>query len=380
VLNQARLLNPDISGGTAQGMTLENPLINAGVANSLFINESTIDCLTLGCTQPLGTQNNTLATTAFVYNAIVDVLTQGDPEVCAAVIACIESQPSATCNAVANCIHTVPGIINTVQAFGPGAQATQLAAGVTRYATSAEVLSGACGVASEPCTMIGVLGSALIPSPFWTAVQNAVNQVLAITDLCALTAGCGYQTASDVSNAINSAIGALDFCALTAGCGYQSASDVSSAITTALGSAISSGNPAFCAAVAGCGGGGGGGAIFLQGTVAISNATPDPCPFSGGTVTAGSAVISCSGTFPQANCSANPYAVVRFTFNTPQPNANYGVLWPDAIFNTNSGAWIRPIVLTKTTTYIEFTANCISDGIGGYLDVTSGTFMLVESA
>jgi hypothetical protein len=153
-------------------------------------------------------------------------------------------------------------------------------------------------------------------------------------------------------------------------------------ISSAIAAAITS-NPTFCAAVAGCGGGGGAGAVFLQGFVTLSNATfpvGEPCLSSGGTVYAGSAAITCVGTTPDPCGLPNPYGVVRFTFGTPQANANYLVLWPDAPSGGPGLPTQHPVVLTKTTTYIEFGPGTWYDPFATCFVVNTGSFALVASA
>lgn len=214
-LNQPRIIAPTVTGGLFQNGQFQSPTILGGSSTGQAINSATIDCLSTVCTQPPGTDNATIASTAFVQQAILDGY--GTPAFCGAVVTCVleTTDTNALCPIVVDCFNDSPGIINNTNAFGPGAQATKLAAGVTRYATQAEVLAGICGVALEPCELIAALNSPYAGNAFWNAFGGAVNT---------------YYTSNPVAS-----------CASITPC-------VNGLITAY----VNSGNPAFCAQVNAC--------------------------------------------------------------------------------------------------------------------------------
>jgi hypothetical protein len=172
VLSNARLIDPNISGGSWVGGTLNGPTINGGTLNGPQITGATIDCTTQGCTQPPGTCDGTLANTAYVCQALSDAISGANPNFCNAVAACLGADPG-TCGLVANCINTTPGIIQNPAAFDPATFATTVTIGVARFATLVEVQGASCLVSVDPCTL-GAFWSAGGPNALWTAFTAGV--------------------------------------------------------------------------------------------------------------------------------------------------------------------------------------------------------------
>jgi len=334
VLNQPRIFNPQVSGGLFQNGTYQSPIIDGGTASGQAIIGATIDCTTQVCHQPTGTCNATIASTAFVCVAIQEAISSLNPTFCAAVEGCVSNNPAAFCLVVESCINNVNNIINTTQAFGALARATDLQYGVVRYATLTELQNAVCTLAIDPCTL-GQFWSAGGPNPLWTAFEFAAN--LAVTgggSFCTAVFACGVQDASTL-------------CADVAACGFaplnspiftgtpqaptQASGNSTTAIATtefvmnAIADAISVTNPAFCPAVIACGGGGGGGSggtgVVAQGVLNIS--------WSGcwGILNVVSLVGCTIGPFlPFPNCADG----VTITLNTAQPNANYQVVFSES--------------------------------------------------
>lgn len=302
VLNQPRIIDPTISGGTWVGATLTGPTVNGGTLTGSNLIGATLDCTTLGCTQPPGTNDATLATTAFVDQAINDALT--DPSFCAFVSACLAGAP-ALCGEVITCINTTPGSINNVIAFDPTVFATTLQVGVIRIATIGEVQGASCAVALDPCTLQAFFAAGG-PNALWNSFAAAVDSLITSSaTLCPAVFACG---AAPILNPIFSGdpqvptplVGDND-------ASIANTAFVTTAIVNALAGSITSGNPAFCAAVAGCTSGSGNFASF---TVPVSH------PGGPGTGTVSGPAVANYG------CAVGGPGVT-ITFNTPQPDLNY---------------------------------------------------------
>lgn len=298
-LNEPRFFDPVVSGGTFTGGTFDGPTINDGTSNGQQINDATIDCLTTVCTQPNGTCDATIASTAFVCDAISDAIDGGNPDFCNAVNACL-GIVTDFCTQVGICINTTPNIIANPAAFDPATYATDAIYGVTRFASLGELQAANCELAIDPCTL-GAFWSAGGPNALWTAFEAAVNNaIMGGGVFCANVFACGVQSTATLCADVL-ACGFQEqatLCADVAACGFAPlASPVftgdpqaptpapgdndTSIATTAfvqneITTAISPFNPAFCATVLACGGGGGGGGaggdLYASGAFDITEA------------------------------------------------------------------------------------------------------------
>lgn len=315
-LNEPRLFNPVVSGGQFEGGIFEGPTINGGTSNGQQINGATIDCTTTGCTQVSGTCDASLATTAFVCDAINDAISDTNAAFCNAVNGCL-GIVGTFCDAIETCINTIPDIISNPAAFAASARATDTIYGVTRFATLPELQNADCELAIDPCTL-GAFWSAGGPNPLWTAFEAAINAALGGggLDFCALTAGCGYAPlASPAFTGVPTAP--------TAAFGT---STTQIATTEFVQQQISDLNPAFCLAVTNCGGGGavtGGAGLYAYMTFDL---TVDQ---NGGNFASLTTVTS-----QGVNCTQVPYqstatwpCVINFTFDTPLASGDYSIHW-----------------------------------------------------
>ena len=232
------LNNPQIVGGVLDGSTLNGPTINGGNSVGLGITGANIDCTTQACTQPPGICNSSIATTAFVCTAVANAISSANPAFCDAVSQCLLVASDALCPTVFNCIQNTPGIINTTNAFGPSAQATETQAGVARYATMSDFATGICGVSVQPCTLLDFWQNPNVGSAMWMA-------------FCSSLSTCGVLTAN------NAALTGVPTAPTAAAGTCTTQIATTSFVCTAIANAISALNPLFCAAVTGCGGGGG---------------------------------------------------------------------------------------------------------------------------
>ena len=335
---------PQIVGGVLDGSTLNGPTINGGQATNLTLNGAQLDCTSRVCTQPPGICDGSIASTAFVCTAISNAITSGNPALCTAVIECVSAEAESLCPMVFTCINTTDGIINTVNAFGPGSYATQADWGVTRYATKSELEQAICGVSFEPCTLREFWLMPNVSSPLWMAFASAV----------------GMASGAVLNNAVLTGIPTAPTAAAGT-CTNQIAT--TSFVCTAITNAISASNPAFCAAVAACSGGGS--CSDITNLFADAGGAPgagvrflaDDCQkytsaqISGGG--GGGVTLVCyavgmawsSTAFDLGDCTQNTQqplfsfgctvqgnqsnptgASWVVTFNTPQPDANYAVL------------------------------------------------------
>lgn len=375
VLNQPTLISPQVSGGQFTNGVFQSPTILAGTSTGQSIIGATIDCTTIGCTQPPGTNNSTLATTAFVNVAIANAISSLNPAFCDAVTECIQNNPGVTCVAVAACIQTTPGIINTTQAFGPGAAATQLVDGVTRYATTAELLNADCGLSIEPCVLVGAWGSAVDAGPFWTAFTQAVNAVFPSINICAAVDAC-ITTSATLCAAVDACLpGSATFCATGVACGFQTAGQVNAAIAAALAAAITC--PAISALWAPAGGNPGGGVGFLANDCQTYTAAQIVAGGGGGgggaiVVGCGSALFNSSGVpgidggfvapiFGSQGVVVNGGGPGRFIFNVPQPDLNYSVTFGQG---ESFGPVIPHVIFPfgKQLTHFDFNVNEMGGG------------------
>lgn len=306
ILNQPRIIDPIISGGSWVGATLNGPTVNGGTLNGPNLIGATIDCTTLGCTQPPGTNDATLATTAFVNQAINDAFT--DPSFCTFVSACLAGAP-ALCTEVINCINTTPGSIFNPIAFDPAAFATTLQAGVIRIATLGEVQGASCGIALDPCTLQAFFAAGG-PNALWNSFAAAVDSLITTSaTLCAAVFTCG---AAPLASPVFS--GDPQVPTPPPGDNDTSIANtafVNTAIVNALAGAISGGNPTFCAAVSSCLAGGAAG-NFASFTVPVSH--------PGGP---GNGVVSGPAVQNYGCVATGGPGPINVTFTTPQPDLNY---------------------------------------------------------
>jgi hypothetical protein len=294
VLNQARLISPIVSGGTFTGGTFAGPTINGGTQTGSNIVGATIDCTTLGCTQPPGTSDATLATTAFVGQAVADAISGANPDFCAAVQTCLGGSPTL-CSEILNCINNTPGALANPIIFDPAVFATSLQEGAS------------CSVALDPCTLQAFLDAGG-PNALWTSFENAVNTVLATAPgFCAAVLACGVAlldspafvnlptapTPPLVDNSTRLATTAF----------------VQGVVAASITGAITSSNPAFCSAVTGCLAGTG---VVARGMARVDSAT--------GFFAAGTNFIS------GATYGALGAVSITVTFLSPQPDAEYVVV------------------------------------------------------
>lgn len=338
ILNQPRLLSPTVSGGTFTGGTFQGPAINAATLNGPIINGATLDCSSQGCTQPPGTNDATLATTAFVSTAIFDAISAANPAFCAAVQSCLGGSPTL-CAETLNCINSTPGALNNPIVFDPAVYATTVQYGVTRFATLGEVNGSSCLVAIDPCTL-QAFWDAGGPSTLWTSFENSVLGILAGSPgFCAQVLACGVaplaspvftgdpQAPTPAPGDVDTSIATTQF--------------VSVAIVNALAAAITSGNPTFCAAVAGCAGAP---TIVACGQVFVD-------------FTLGFFVANGSNYISGATYSALPASNLVVTFTAPQADTNYSVvgLGDPAGMAGTSNSWAG--LATGSKTINGFTLN-----------------------
>jgi hypothetical protein len=187
VLNQPRIFNPVVSGGSFTNGVWQSPTLAAPTINGGAIVGATIDCTTQVCTQPPGTCDGTVASTGFVCQAIGDAISGANPAFCAAVDICLAGAPT-TCTLVINCINSNPGSIFNPIAFDPAVYANTTQYGVTRYATIAEVQGASALLAIDPATL-GAFWSAGGPNALWTSF---------VAGVCAAGASCLAPIASPV--------------------------------------------------------------------------------------------------------------------------------------------------------------------------------------
>jgi hypothetical protein len=366
-LNEARLFDPIVSGGVFTGGTFDGPQINSGTIDGSQINNATIDCNTTVCTQPDGTCNDTVASTAFVCDAISDAIDGGNPDFCNAVNACL-GIVTDLCTQVGICINTVPNIIANPAAFDPATYATDAVVGVTRFATLGEVQAATCELAIDPCTL-GAFWSAGGPNALWTAFEAAVSSVVmgGAIDFCAATAACGYQVAADL-------------CADVLACGFQTqaalCADVTACGFAPLNNPVFTGDPqaptplpgdndnsiattAFVtAAVAGFGGGPGGTVLARAGNFRV-------------VVSGGIGPLVTDVFAFRVGCTAvvAPASIV-VTFNVQPPSANYSVVSGGGIAIVGGapadGIWADIAVGNKTVAgfTIAFFASALAPNIG----------------
>jgi hypothetical protein len=311
------LASPQIIGGIFDAPTINGPTINGGQANNLFVVGATVDCTTRGCTQPQGICNESLATTSFVCTAIEVAISSSNPAFCEAVTECILNNPSSVfCPIVQTCINTIPGIINTTNAFGVGSRATTTTFGVVAIADRGAIDNLECGLAIDPCALAELFCAPNTVSPFWLCFSAAVNSALSFSSpgFCAAVFSCGAAPLASPlftgnPRAPTAPTGtATSQIATTAFVQNQIAATVPGLINAA----ISSGNAAFCAAVAGCIGSGSGGLTFaVVGEVVVFF---DVSNGSNGIV---ASTNNCGCTI------VNNAGFVTVTFSSAQANTNY---------------------------------------------------------
>jgi hypothetical protein len=226
------LVNPIISGGVFSGPVINGPTINGGTINDTNLIAVHLDLASTGETSAPNVCDDRIATNAYVCTAITNAISSLNPAFCAAITACLLMDATGLCPAVSICISTTPGIINTTGAFGFNARATTALYGVVRYATKIELEQANCLLAIDPCTLISEWNSPNIASPFWSAfVAGVCNAGLGCFAPLNSPAFTGNPTApTPVTGACNSSIATTQF----------------------VCTAISSLNPAFCAAVVAC--------------------------------------------------------------------------------------------------------------------------------
>lgn len=318
----AALANPIISGGVISGSIINGPTVNGGSFNNPAILAGTVDLATTGVTASQGVCNAGLATNEYVCNEIDAAISGSNPAFCTAVNDCLLANPTALCSIVGDCINTTPGIINNTNAFGFNSRATTLFYGVVRYATPLELQQGTCLVAIDPCTLIAAWNSPPLGTPFWTAFVNAVNaasvNLFALPSFCGAVFACGVAPLNSpnftgVPTAPTAAAG-------TATTQIATTAFVTNGINTAIANSITSSNPAFCAAVTGCGGGGGGGGggqgNFASFTVSLSS-------FGGGAIVPGSVAVTANYGCTAFLNGVGSGITVTVNWNVAQPNLNW---------------------------------------------------------